>query len=167
MTESQLAMVGAKWAKLKRGANQHALEGPPIGGHCQSETKTRDEASKREIVAKAANGRQRGGQGGILLKENLPEAKEQTRDTLAAEIGVSGKTYEALGRRYNRTKRGVGRPKNSDKLSELQTAATIGRQHGVDEKTVRRAGQFAAAVDKLKAASPTHAPWLPTTWRKS
>jgi len=51
---------------------------------------------KREIVAKQAKERQKGGQGGVLLKGNLPEAKEQTRDTLAAEIGVSGKTYEAL-----------------------------------------------------------------------
>jgi ParB family chromosome partitioning protein len=51
---------------------------------------------KREILAREAKERQKGGQGGVLLKGNLPEAKEQTRDALAAEIGVSGKTYDAL-----------------------------------------------------------------------
>jgi hypothetical protein len=43
LTDSQRAMVGAKWAKLKAG-NPNLI--PPIGGIAQSETKTRDEASK-------------------------------------------------------------------------------------------------------------------------
>jgi hypothetical protein len=47
LTESQRAMVGAKWAKLKKGVfhgNQHTSS-PPIGEH-QTESKTRDEAAK-------------------------------------------------------------------------------------------------------------------------
>lgn len=59
-----------------------------------------------------------------------------------------------LGRRYNRTKRSVGRPKNGDNLSQLSPAEELGKQHGVDARTVKRAGQFAAAVDKLKDAAP-------------
>jgi len=35
-----------------------------------------------------------------------------------------------------------------------QTAESIAKQHGVSEKTIRRDGQFAAAVDKLKAIDP-------------
>jgi hypothetical protein len=43
LNPSQLAMVGAKWAQLKVG-NPNLI--PPIGGIAQTETKTRDEASK-------------------------------------------------------------------------------------------------------------------------
>lgn len=42
LSESQRAMVAAKWAKLKRGANQHS----PIGEPSETETKTRNEAAK-------------------------------------------------------------------------------------------------------------------------
>ena len=44
----------------------------------------------REIVAAMAKERQKGGQGGVLLVENLPQATDKTRDSIAAEIGVSG-----------------------------------------------------------------------------
>lgn len=57
-----------------------------------------------------------------------------------------------LGRRYNRAKKANG----GDRKSEGQTAplkertsATLAREHGVDEKTVRRAGQFQAAAARL------------------
>ena len=51
---------------------------------------------KCEGAVKAqAKERQRGGQGGILLPEKLPEAiRDDSRDTLGAMAGVSGKTYE-------------------------------------------------------------------------
>lgn len=48
LTESQRAMVGAKWANLKVGVfagNQH-VSPPPIGGH-QSATQTRNEAAEK------------------------------------------------------------------------------------------------------------------------
>lgn len=54
---------------------------------------------KREIVAREAKDRQGHGMTapGKTLPANLPEASNrETRDTLAAEIGVSGKTYDAL-----------------------------------------------------------------------
>ena len=44
---------------------------------------------KREILAGMAKERQKGGQGGVLLVENLPQATDKTRDSIAAEIGVS------------------------------------------------------------------------------
>ena len=49
-----------------------------------------------DAVKAQAKERQRGGQGGILLQEKLPEAniEKQSRDTLGAMAGVSGKTYE-------------------------------------------------------------------------
>lgn len=51
LTESQRAMVAAKWAKLKHGGergNQHTGGKSPIGdlANQQTETKTRDEAAK-------------------------------------------------------------------------------------------------------------------------
>jgi len=56
-----------------------------------------------------------------------------------------------LGRRYNRAKSAHGGDrKSSGQSAHLKTAESLATQHGVDEKTVRRAGQFAEAVDKLQ-----------------
>jgi len=57
------------------------------------------------------------------------------------------------GRRYNRTKKtpseaGALKGKASDKMSTA-TAAALGAEHGVNEKTIRRDGNFAEAVEKL------------------
>ena len=53
---------------------------------------------KREIVAGMAKERQKGGQGGVLLVENLPQATDKTRDSIAAEI-VAGQAKERQGER--------------------------------------------------------------------
>jgi len=63
----------------------------------------------------------------------------------------------AVGRRYNRTKKAAHRPeKNADNLSTLpeRTAETIARESGVDERTVRRAGKLAEAVEEIQKAEP-------------
>lgn len=57
------------------------------------------------------------------------------------------------GRRYNRLKKQGERTdltsgQNVQKLTT--TAERLAAQHGVDEKTIRRDGQFAAAVEKVK-----------------
>ena len=52
---------------------------------------------RREIVAGMAKERQ--GERTDLkhdIPANLPERQKETRDAVAAEIGVSGKTYDAL-----------------------------------------------------------------------
>ena len=58
-----------------------------------------------------------------------------------------------LGRRYNRAKRadgGHGDQKSGGQNARPKSAAeTLSKEHGVDEKTVRRAGQFQAAAEKL------------------
>lgn len=62
-----------------------------------------------------------------------------------------------LGRRYNRAKKSAGgqegntnAAKNEEgKLPTSKTAKKLAREHGVDEKTVRRAGKFQAAAEKL------------------
>ena len=58
-----------------------------------------------------------------------------------------------LGRRYNRAKKAEGgradRTFGEGKLSTPKTAEKLAREHGVDEKTVRRAGQYQAAAEKL------------------
>lgn len=62
-----------------------------------------------------------------------------------------------LGRRYNRAKRAVSNPHGKNQHAEVggqnvhqpKTAERIAKEHGVDEKTVRRAGQFQAAAAKL------------------
>lgn len=55
------------------------------------------------------------------------------------------------GRRYNRTKKapedaGALKGKGVDKMS---TASTLAAEHGVNEKTIRRDGEFAEAVETL------------------
>lgn len=52
---------------------------------------------RREIWAKQAKGRmEKGRPKNGEAPENLPEVTKETRDAIAAEIGVSGKTYDAL-----------------------------------------------------------------------
>lgn len=71
-----------------------------------------------------------------------------------------------LGRRYNRTKLAPGEQGNQHKKSARvqndheqfrgsgATARRIAAEHGVGEGTVRRAGEFAAAVESLKPLVP-------------
>jgi DNA modification methylase len=59
-----------------------------------------------------------------------------------------------LGRRYNRAKK-PGRPSEKPGQNVRVSAEALAAEHGVDEKTVRRAGKVAAAVDKLKTVDPT------------
>jgi N6-adenosine-specific RNA methylase IME4 len=66
------------------------------------------------------------------------------------------------GRRYNRLKRAQGAPlgnANAAKQSGQnvhfeRTAERLAREHGVDEKTIRRDGAFANAVDRAGALDP-------------
>jgi phage N-6-adenine-methyltransferase len=57
------------------------------------------------------------------------------------------------GRRYNRTKKDAGgragRDFGADKMSAPNTAESLAAEHGVDEKTIRRDGKFAEAVEAL------------------
>lgn len=57
------------------------------------------------------------------------------------------------GRRYNRTKKPqagrAGRQFGADILSTPKTAELLASEHGVDEKTIRRDGRFADAVEAL------------------
>jgi hypothetical protein len=45
------------------------------------------------IIRQRAKERQRGGQGGVLLSANLPEAKVDSRDTLANAVGMRARTF--------------------------------------------------------------------------
>lgn len=59
------------------------------------------------------------------------------------------------GRVYNRRKKDAHRPNNVDKMSALpeRTSEALAHEFGVNEKTIRRDGQYAAAVDKLNLAA--------------
>ena len=72
---------------------------------------------KREILAGMAKERQ--GERTDLradIVENLPRCSDKTRDSIAAEIGVSGKTYDAL--------RKVSNDGTSDALRAMQGTTT-------------------------------------------
>ena len=51
----------------------------------------------------------------------------------------------ALGRRYNRTKKAVGKPLGTilGQNDPISTAEKLARQYGVSPATVKRAGKFA------------------------
>ncbi len=55
----------------------------------------------------------------------------------------------ALGRRYNRTKKGVGKPAGTilGQVDPISTADRLATEHGVSAATVKRAGKFAQEVD--------------------
>ena len=66
-----------------------------------------------------------------------------------------------LGRRYNRAKRaqgGTGANQHGAQTGQIvqsaSTAKKLAEEHGVDERTVRRAGQYAEAVAKVEKAVP-------------
>jgi len=66
------------------------------------------------------------------------------------------------GRRYNRTKKAHGGDRRSEQAAaessgqsdHLKSADALAAEHGVSPRTVRRDGEFAAAVDSLKATEP-------------
>ncbi len=69
-----------------------------------------------------------------------------------------------IGRRYNRAKKAHGGDRGNqhteprdhfDPLPAEKTAQSIARQHGLGEATVKRAGQFADAIEKVKAIAPS------------
>lgn len=77
----------------------------------------------------------------------------------ANQLGRRNLTSDArallLGRRYNRTKRqGERTDLTSGQNVHKSTAESLASQHGTNERTVRRAGDFADAVDKLVDAVP-------------
>jgi len=71
---------------------------------------------------------------------------------------------ELIGRRYNRAKKPVPNPQGvggkSGKIVKDQndpqqsTAERLGKEHGVSPATVKRAGKFAEAVEKVKPIDP-------------
>ena len=62
------------------------------------------------------------------------------------------------GRRFKRLTKSVGRPsilrQNDAIKSKGATAEKLAREHGVTPRTIQRDGQFAEAVEKLKALDP-------------
>mgnify|MGYP000136931558 CR=1 FL=1 len=60
------------------------------------------------------------------------------------------------GRRYNRLKRKQGRPPKTGQNVQFsgKTAQQLAREHGVDERTIRRDGAFAEAVETTKTLDP-------------
>ena len=73
-----------------------------------------------DAVKAKAKERQRGGQGGILLVEKLPQAKneeDKSRDTLGAMAGVSGKTYEHAVELIDKAPEAVKNAVRKDELS--------------------------------------------------
>ncbi len=58
-------------------------------------------ARARECYDQQANERQRGGQGGKLLMENLPQANGSARDAAGKAFGVSGKSVDNATRVLN------------------------------------------------------------------
>lgn len=96
---------------------------------------------KREIVARQAKERFGGRHKDEATVANLPQLNEgKTRDTLAAEIGVSGKTYEAL------------RTVSNEGTEELKQAV---RDKKVGASTAAEIAHLPAETQKEIAALPT------------
>ncbi len=100
------------------------------------------------------------------LPYEVEHLKFDTRDEAADWIdrnqlgrrNLSKQDYKLLlGRRYNRAKKAEGAPEGNGNASKQlgqnapveRTSAKLAKEHGVDEKTVRRAGKFQEAAAKL------------------
>ena len=93
-------------------------------------------AKLRPYYEALARDRQKGGQGGVLLQEKIPEAKKsQARDKAGRAAGVNGKyvDMEAALKQGNKTKHGgktsiqekIPEPKGKDARDEAGKAAGI------------------------------------------
>ncbi|MBI4327197.1 MAG: hypothetical protein HY674_18330 [Chloroflexi bacterium] len=82
----------------------------------------------------------------------------------ANQLGRTSLTPEAMsllrGRRYNRTKKRKQAP-SGQFVRKDETAETLAEEHHVDERTIRRDGAFAAAVESLWATMPAKLAYLP------
>jgi ParB family chromosome partitioning protein len=97
---------------------------------------------RREIVAGMAKERQATSTGGNApqLVVNFPQAGDKTRDAVAAEIGVSGKTYDAL------------RKVSNEGTEELKQAV---REKKVGASTAAEISQLPAETQREIASLPT------------
>ena len=95
---------------------------------------------KREIVAEQAKERMEEGRNQHSPSVNLPEATKETRDSIAAEIGVSGKTYDAL------------RKVSNDGTDELKQAV---RDKKVGASTAAEIAQLPVETQREIASLPT------------
>jgi ParB family chromosome partitioning protein len=95
---------------------------------------------KREILAGQAKERMESGRNQHSPPVNLPEATKETRDAVAAEIGVSGKTYDAL------------RKVSNEGTEELKQAV---RDKKVGASTAAEISQLPAETQREIASLPT------------
>jgi ParB family chromosome partitioning protein len=95
---------------------------------------------KREILAGQAKERMESGRNQHSPPVNLPEATKETRDAVAAEIGVSGKTYDAL------------RKVSNEGTEELKQAV---REKKVGASTAAEISQLPAETQREIASLPT------------
>lgn len=97
------------------------------------------------------------------VEEMLFDSREDVMDWMDAnQLGRRNLTRDQftllIGRRYNRAKKAAHSGANqhtevTDKMSTT-TAETLATDYGVTERTVRRAGQFADAVEAIDKAAP-------------
>jgi len=88
----------------------------------------------------------------VLHLNTRDEAADWIDRNQLGRRNLSKQDYKLLlGRRYNRAKKQHGgkREASGPNVHLPKTAERIAKEHGVDEKTVRRAGQFQAAAKKL------------------
>jgi len=76
----------------------------------------------KRIYAEEAKARQRGGQGGVLLVANLPQATAKTRDKVAAAVGMKPKTFASVEKVYT-TANDPAAPKPVRAVAQRQMAA--------------------------------------------
>ncbi|HNS21329.1 MAG TPA: DNA N-6-adenine-methyltransferase [Sedimentisphaerales bacterium] len=96
----------------------------------------------------------------VLDRRHIPDRRAAADWIDSNQLGRRNLTKDQfallLGRRYNRQKKPHGgRRRSSGHSDHLKTAQRLAQEHGVSEATVRRAGTFAAAIDKLKDADPS------------
>ena len=95
---------------------------------------------KREILAGMAKERMEEGRNQHSPEVNLPQATDKTRDSIAAEIGISGKTYDAL------------RKVSNDGTDELKQAV---RDKKVGASTAAEIAQLPVETQREIASLPT------------
>ncbi|MCX7048167.1 MAG: hypothetical protein NTX50_22125 [Candidatus Sumerlaeota bacterium] len=89
------------------------------------------------------------------------DTREEAADWIDKnQLGRRNLAHDAIsnirGRIYNRTKKSVGKPAGTilGQSEPISSAEKLGKEFGVSADTIKRDGQFAAAVETLKPVVP-------------
>ena len=151
-TFQRTLLLGRRYNREKKAKEANLIQNKPKDQNDPSEGSTADK------LAQQGTATQQNKQIKVILlflpPTNLPSSTAHAR---AGSPLTSGHFVRKL--KYRPRARGITLPKGVDQNDPpVSTAEKLAQQHGVSPATVKRAGQYAAAIDAVTKAMPDVAP---------